>query len=75
VSSGEWSEDATPEAVAGNQFGTRALSLAALVLIGVAYRDLLVLDFRAGAMALESWFIRPTGLPFPLALGGGLWLL
>ncbi len=75
MSSGEWSEDATPEAVAGNQFGTRALSLAALVLIGVAYRDLLVLDFRAGAMALESWFIRPTGLPFPLALGGGLWLV
>jgi len=51
--------------------GASALALALGVL---AYRDLIGLDFRPGLAALESWFIRPSGLPFPLALAGAAWL-
>lgn len=53
----------------------RVLPALAILLTLLSYRDVIGFDFRPGVGALESWLIRPTGLPFPLALGGALLLL
>jgi len=75
VSSGDWSGEIAADTTVGGRSRDHVLLAVAALLVGVAYRGLIAPDFRTGLLALESWFIRPTGLPFPVALCGALWLL